>query len=379
MIGLTTNNGAVRALQSLTAAQKAMSATQAKLSTGHKVDSAKDDGAAFVISKHIQDQQSEQSVLHQNQQRVKSLLDVTQSAATNISDLVSQMKEKVLAWSDPSIDTASRNALQTDIQALSHQVDQVSQAASFNGTNLLAPTNSTQYFSSPLTALQTAGSASFTAPSSEAGGQIEILYNLVNVHSMLFSYDDHLGNATNVPITVPGSLNGSIVQSYQYGPAATSQSVDYGFSSTPYTTPGATGISVGWVRFVPGEQSTRVNVYSGDTLELVHKPMSAAALGVDNLTSLTPNQALAAVDNALNKTDGYAAYYGGRQNIVDGLLKQSSTMDDIYTQGYGDIVDADMAKESANWQAQQAKLDLATQALQIANQAPKMLLDLFRG
>jgi len=47
--------------------------------------------------------------------------------------------------------------------------------------------------------------------------------------------------------------------------------------------------------------------------------------------------------------------------------------------GIGNLVDADLAKESANLQALQVKQQLGTQALSIANQAPQALLSLFRG
>jgi flagellin len=51
---------------------------------------------------------------------------------------------------------------------------------------------------------------------------------------------------------------------------------------------------------------------------------------------------------------------------------------DAQNTGLGALVDADMAKESANLQALQIRQQLGTQALSLANQAPQSLLSLFR-
>ena len=56
-----------------------------------------------------------------------------------------------------------------------------------------------------------------------------------------------------------------------------------------------------------------------------------------------------------------------------------SKLSDVLTNGIGNLVDADVAKESANLTALQTKQQLGIQALSIANQAPSILMSLFRG
>ena len=67
---------------------------------------------------------------------------------------------------------------------------------------------------------------------------------------------------------------------------------------------------------------------------------------------------------------------GSRQ--IDGQLAFNSNLTDVVTSGIGNLVDADLAKESANLQALQVQQQLGVQALSIANQAPQTLLSLFR-
>ena len=56
-----------------------------------------------------------------------------------------------------------------------------------------------------------------------------------------------------------------------------------------------------------------------------------------------------------------------------------SKLQDTIDAGIGNLVDADLAKESARLQALQVQQQLGTQALSIANQAPQVILSLFRS
>ena len=67
---------------------------------------------------------------------------------------------------------------------------------------------------------------------------------------------------------------------------------------------------------------------------------------------------------------------GGK--ALDRQLEMTSKLQDSYDSGIGNLVDADLAKESARLTALDVKMQLAIQALRIANQGPSLLLALFR-
>jgi flagellin len=77
-------------------------------------------------------------------QRGQSIVGVAMTAGTSISDLLSQMKEKMLAASDTTLSTNERQALSDDYVSLRHQIDVVSASADFNGTNLISSGNTGQ-------------------------------------------------------------------------------------------------------------------------------------------------------------------------------------------------------------------------------------------
>lgn len=69
---------------------------------------------------------------------------------------------------------------------------------------------------------------------------------------------------------------------------------------------------------------------------------------------------------------------GSASRQIDGQMKFTSKLSDVIESGIGNLVDADLAKESANLQALQVKQQLGLQALSIANQAPQSIMSLFR-
>lgn len=102
-------------------------------------------------------------------------------------------------------------------------------------------------------------------------------------------------------------------------------------------------------------------------------------------TQLTSSTSMAAAITAtgtfINKLGGLGTAlntYGNASNYVDAQQKYNSTKIDSLNSGLGSLIDADLAKESAQLQALQIRQQLGTQALSIANQAPQTLLSLFK-
>ncbi|TCM17690.1 flagellin [Novosphingobium sp. PhB165] len=93
---------------------------------------------------------------------------------------------------------------------------------------------------------------------------------------------------------------------------------------------------------------------------------SSAATAVTNLDALS---------TALNDK---LSTLGAASRQIDGQLDFTSKLSDTIETGIGNLVDADLAKESAKLQALQVQQQLGVQALSIANQAPQTILSLFR-
>jgi flagellin len=99
-----------------------------------------------------------------------------------------------------------------------------------------------------------------------------------------------------------------------------------------------------------------------------------------DLTSATnAATALTALDTSLNNVNAALARLGASAKRIEAHTVFITKLMDSLTGGVGNLVDADLAVESARLQALQVKQQLGTQALSIANQAPQVILNLFRG
>jgi flagellin len=95
-------------------------------------------------------------------------------------------------------------------------------------------------------------------------------------------------------------------------------------------------------------------------------------------TATLATTALGLVNASITNVSAAVAKLGTGSNALNTHLKFINKLQDSMTTGVGNLVDADVAKESANLQALQTKQQLAVQALSIANQSSGILLSLFR-
>lgn len=139
LFSVNTNVGAMIALQNLAVINRELLTTQNRISTGLKISSAKDDGATWAIAQNQRAESRAYNAVIGSLQRGQSAVDVALAGGESVSDILSQMKEKMLAITDKSLTTASRNALNEDYKALRANIDRITSAADFNGLNLIGP------------------------------------------------------------------------------------------------------------------------------------------------------------------------------------------------------------------------------------------------
>jgi len=276
MLSVNTNTGAMVALQYLDQTNAQLQTTQNAINSGLKVASAKDDGATYAIAQNMRGDVAGYSAVTDSINRGISSVDVALSAGQSISDLMIEMKQKALAASDVSMDTASRQALNEDFEALRDQITSIVNNAVFNGFNLIDGT---------------ASSGISVLASSDGAKRITV-------------------QSENL------SLSGGIIT---FGSAAS----------------------------------------------ISTQSAASAMIGTVETSLNNVNSALARLGSGSKKLSVQATFV---QNLSDTLQS-----------GIGNLVDADMATESAQLQSLQVKQQLGVQALSIANQSPQVILSLFRG
>ena len=275
MNSVNTNQGAMIALQNLNATNKDLGVVQGRINTGLKISSAKDNGAIWAIAQNQRAESTSLNAVVSSLQRGQSVADVAMAAGTAISDILVQMKEKVLAATEAGLTTASKQALSDEYTSLRNQIDTIANNANFDGVNLISNT--------------TANSANVKSiANADASATIDI------------DHDDLSLTNTDIAATLT-SLTGT--------------------------------------------------VGSADVADL--------------------ETAIQSVSSSLSKI-------GTGAKALDTHLTNVMKLQDTLDAGIGNLVDADLAKESAKLQALQTKQQLGVQALSIANQSSSTLLGLFR-
>ncbi len=268
---INTNSGALIALQNLNTTNNELQVTQQRINTGKKVGTAKDNGAVWAMAKNQSATSSSLNAVKDSLQRGQSTIDVALAAGDTITDLLGKMKEKALAASDTSLNTASFNALKADFDSLRDQITKAASNAKFNGVSL-------------------------------ADGKTNKLTFLANTDGSGFTV-----NAQSLTLL-------------------------------------GIGLSAG--------------------LSFTSATAAKTALGFIDKAIGTATNKLASLGTASTGLDTHLTFVGKLQDSLDA--------------GVGNLVDADLAKESAKLQSLQTKQQLGIQALSIANSSTSSILSLFR-
>jgi len=156
MSSILTNKSAMVALQTLKGINSNLAKTQGEISTGMRVASAKDNSSIWAISKVMESDVKGFKGISESLSLGESTVAVARQASETITDLLTDIKSKIVAAQEENVD---RGKIQTDITALRDQIESVVNAAQFNGLNLLKGTDDMNILSS----LDRAGDGSVTA------------------------------------------------------------------------------------------------------------------------------------------------------------------------------------------------------------------------
>jgi flagellin len=395
MTSVNTNYGALVALQSLNQTNKDLEQVQNRINTGLKVATAKDNGAVYAIAQQQRARVSSLDAVMSGIDRATSTIDVALSAGTAISDLLNQLKEKAVAGQATDLSTDQRAALQADFDALRNQINQVANASTFNGVNLVAAGGSNL---SVLTSDLSGATTGRQIQSTAIAGTIPALSAYVVGNGSVAAADDPTFKINGVAIgTVDITATMTVSQYLAAVSTATggrvSAAYDQSTGTFTYVSPEATSSSdltittTGTARTWLGEGNSATAVTSAPVTQTVTDndftvdgagalATVTSALSLSNSTNA--QTAASAIDTASALLNKQLATLGSSSKALDVQKTFLGKLSDSITNGIGNLVDADLAKESARLQALQVKQQLGAQALSIANSAPSIVLSFFR-
>lgn len=396
MTSVNTNYGALVALQSLNQTTSELAEVQSRVNTGLKVGSAKDNGAVFAIAQEQRARVASISSVTAGIDRATSTIDVALSAGQAISDLLTQLKEKSTAAQATDLSTDQRAALQADFSALRSQINQIANAATFNGINLVGSGGSNfSVLTSDLATATTGRQVQSTA----IAGTVPALSGYVVGNGSVAAADDTTFNLNGVAIGTVDITATTTVQQYLTAvSAATGGRVTASYNQTngqfTYVAPEAvagtneltlttTGTARSWLG-----QGVAAGAVSGASVTSTITDLDFTVDGSGALSTVTSalvldnannaGTAAAAIGTAITTLNRQLATLGSQAKALDVQKSFLGKLSDSIENGISNLVDADLARESARLQSLQVKQQLGAQALSIANQAPSIVLSFFR-
>src|SRR5215203_3945910 len=129
---VSTNTGAMVALQSLNRTGDDLAATQKRISTGFRVADAKDDGAAFAVAERVRGEIAATASANEQLGGVKGLLDVSQTSLNSVSDTLKRLKSIVVKLADQTITADQQAQYQAQVKELTNNIRAFIEDASYN-------------------------------------------------------------------------------------------------------------------------------------------------------------------------------------------------------------------------------------------------------
>ena len=137
MATINTNMAANIAANSMTRNERSMSQTMERLSTGIRINSAKDDAAGLAISSKMTSQINGLNQAVRNANDAISMLQVGEGAMSGITDMMQRMRELAVQAISDSNTSSDRAALNAEYKQLSSEINRIGGNTQWNGTNLL--------------------------------------------------------------------------------------------------------------------------------------------------------------------------------------------------------------------------------------------------
>ena len=405
MSSILTNTSAMVALQTMKSINHNMNKTQSEISTGKSVANAKDNAAVWAISKVMESDVEGFKGISDSLNLGSSTLTVAREASETVTDLLTQIKGKIVAAQGSNVD---RTKIQTDIDALKGQIDSVVGAAQFNGLNLI---DGSQTSIDVLSSLDRSG-AGVTSSS--------ITVNAQNLSTGAYAANDVFGASTGGTVSTDadtfvltldqgGGTDDITIQDGATAWAAGDKiSMRIGDKTASYTVSandvtsgansiadlvavgmknaidalGISGLTVDYDSGTPGQLAftnagTKDLSVSGQFKNAASGGLGALA-SIDVTTSAGAATAWGSIEAMVQTSIDAASEFGSSQKRIEIQTDFVGKLSDALKAGIGTLVDADMEETSARLQALQVQQQLATQSLSIANQQPQNILALFR-
>ena len=369
---INTNITSVIAQKNLTSSKTALTTAMERLSSGLRINSAKDDAAGQAISNRMTAQVKGLAQAQRNANDGISVAQTAEGALNQINDNLQRVRELTVQAQNDTNSADDKTSIQAEITQRLEEIDRVSRETNFNGVKVLSA-DKTLNIQVGANDGEVIGVGLKEITSTTLGLENFSVSGLTGPITKLSEVSTTSGGTVTADVTIDTSTAGNVpsgtftLHSYNNGAAYAIQDKDGNMYKIA-----ATGIQ--------SDPDTadfgKVTVTFTDTAAWDAAKASYDADAATGLTS-TANP-LAALDAALKTVDTLRSDLGAVQNRFESAITNLSTNETNLTSARSRIQDADYAVEVANMTRAQILQQAGTSVLSQANQLPQGVLSLLR-
>ncbi|HCG8162993.1 flagellin [Vibrio parahaemolyticus] len=373
-ITVNTNVAALVAQRHLTSATDMLNQSMERLSSGKRINSAKDDAAGLQISNRLQSQMRGLDVAVRNANDGISIMQTAEGAMNEVTNIMQRMRDLSLQSANGSNSQAERTALQEEVTALNDELNRIAETTSFGGRKLLNGTFGKSSFQIgaasgeavqiELKSMRTDG-LDMGGFSYVAQGRADSDWQVKeNANDLTMSFTNRSGETEKIQINAKAGDDVEELATYING-------------QTDKVT--ASVNEKGQLQiFMAGEETAGTISFSGDLAsELGMSLKGYDAVNNLNITTVGgAQQAVAVLDTAMKFVDSQRAELGAYQNRFNHAINNLDNIHENLAASNSRIQDTDYAKETTQMVKQQILQQVSTTILAQAKQAPNLALTL---
>ncbi|MFZ5655922.1 MAG: flagellin [Pseudomonadota bacterium] len=375
---INTNVMSLNVQRNLQSSGAALATSLQRLSSGLRINSAKDDAAGLAITQRFTTQIRGLDQAARNANDGISLAQTAEGAMGEITNNLQRIRELAVQSRNATNSATDRAALNAEAQQLKDEINRVASQTSFNGVKLLDGSFTNQAFqvganqgetisvnsivNANAGSLGTYSRASVTGAAASAFTAItagDLTINTVNVGAVAATGDGASGRASQIR----DAINGVSSQTGVYAINDTNTTVTL-VSTTADITIGLAGTATTATTGLTAATTARANTTGFATLDI------STTAGADT--------AMQAMDAALDAINTARGNMGAIQNRFASVIANLTTTSENLSAARSRIQDADYAKETAQLTRNQILQQAGQAMLAQANQAPQGVLSLLR-
>jgi len=399
---INTNISSLTAQRNLSQSQNSLATSMQRLSSGLRINSAKDDAAGLAISERMTSQIRGMNQAVRNANDGISLAQTAEGSLGEIGNNLQRIRELAVQSANATNSSTDRTALNSEVTQLVSEIDRVSKQSDFNGTKLLDGSFSSQLFQVGANAGQTIGINKIANTTAAALGGAVFDSNSLTVAAPADGNTDV--KISGVTITDSAgktvTLDDITVKASGVDAATTQKAATAALASAINDKLGETGVmatvgtTAGAITLDSVKESVdstgafkgfavAVGTWTGATAPTAPTTTTAApaakfAKDLDITTVKGAQQALALVDKALSTVNSSRADLGAIQNRFSSVVTNLTTNSENTSASRSRIQDADFATETANLSRAQILQQAGTAMVAQANQLPQTVLSLLK-